>query len=185
MELKRFIKELAAKLQAAGIDYCITGGYAVSVWGAPRSTLDIDLITGLKAAQIPLLVKAVAPKKGSYLDEEDMKEAVLSGGEFNYIPADSGLKVDFWVIKDDNAAGLLELKRRKKEIFEGQEIFFISPEDLVLSKLRWARQSASTRHAEDIRSVLAISGKAMDMDYLKKQAAIQGLARDLAVFLPH
>ena len=48
MELKQFIKDLAAKLQAAGIDYCITGGYAVSVWGAPRSTLDIDLITGLK-----------------------------------------------------------------------------------------------------------------------------------------
>jgi len=36
MELKQFIKDLAAKLQAAGIDYCITGGYAVSVCGAPE-----------------------------------------------------------------------------------------------------------------------------------------------------
>lgn len=30
MQLKQFVKDLAAKLQAAGIDYCITGGYAVS-----------------------------------------------------------------------------------------------------------------------------------------------------------
>lgn len=68
MELKQFIKNLAAKLQAAGIDYCITGGYAVSVWGSPRSTLGIDLITGLNAAQIPILIKAVAPGIGAYLD---------------------------------------------------------------------------------------------------------------------
>jgi len=43
MELKQFIKNLAAKLQTAGIDYCITEGYAVSVWGSPRSTLSARL----------------------------------------------------------------------------------------------------------------------------------------------
>lgn len=183
MELKPFIKNLAAKLQAAGIDYCITGGYAVSVWGSPRSTLDIDLITGLNAAQIPILIKAVAPGKGAYLDEDDIREAVTSGGEFNYIPAESGLKVDFWVIKKENTAGTLELKRKRKEIFEGQEIFFISPEDLILSKLRWARMSGSTRHAEDIRSVLAVSGKKIDFAYLKREAAAQDLTKDLSAFI--
>ena len=183
MELKHFVKNLAAKLQAAGIDYCITGGYAVSVWGSPRSTLDIALITGLKPAQIPILIKAVAPGKGAYLDEEDIKEAVLGGGEFNYVPAESGLKVDFWVIKDENTAGTLELKRKRKLIFEGQEVFFISPEDLILSKLRWARLSKSTRHAEDIKSVLAVSGKTMDLVYLKRAAANQDLTKDLSAFI--
>jgi hypothetical protein len=183
MELKQFIKDLAAKLQAAGIDYCITGGYAVSVWGIPRSTLDIDLITGLKPGQISLLIKAISPGNGAYLDEEAVREAVSTGGEFNYIPAESGLKVDFWVIKDGDKTGQLELKRKKKEIFEGQEIFFISPEDLILSKLRWARMSESTRHAEDIRSVLTASGKNLDLEYLKREAAAQDLTKDLSVFI--
>lgn len=183
MELKQFIKDLAAKLQAAGIDYCITGGYAVSVWGAPRSTLDIDLITGLNPAQVQLLLSAMAPGKGAYLDEEAIREAVSSGGEFNYIPAEAGLKVDFWVIKPTDATGQRELKRKRKEVFEGQEIFFIAPEDLILSKLRWARGSSSTRHAEDIRSVLAVTGKELDFDYLKREAAAQGLAGDLAPLL--
>ncbi len=182
MELKQFIKDLAAKLQAAGIDYCITGGYAVSVWGSPRSTLDIDLITGLKPSQISLLIKTISPGKGAYLDEEAIKEAVAGGGEFNYIPAESGLKVDFWVISGSNKTGLKELKRKKKEVFEGQEIFFISPEDLILSKLRWARLSSSSRHAEDIRSVLAVSGKTLDLQYLKREAALQDLTPDLSVF---
>ncbi|MGD9641765.1 MAG: hypothetical protein AB7V08_03395 [Elusimicrobiales bacterium] len=184
MELKQFIKGLAAKLQAAGINYCITGGYAVSVWGTPRSTLDINLITGLKPAQIPLLIKTIAPEKGAYLDEEAIAEAVAAGGEFNYIPAESGLKVDFWVINNSNKTGLKELKRKKKEVFEGQEIFFISPEDLILSKLRWARMSSSSRHAEDIRSVIGVSGKTLDLEYLKREAALQELSADLAIFFP-
>ncbi|OGS10777.1 MAG: hypothetical protein A2285_03355 [Elusimicrobia bacterium RIFOXYA12_FULL_57_11] len=183
MELKQFIKDLAAKLQAAGIDYCITGGYAVSVWGSPRSTLDIDLITGLEPSQISSLIRAISPGKGAYLDEEAIKEAVAAGGEFNYIPAESGLKVDFWVIRGSDATGLKELKRKKKEVFEGQEIFFISPEDLVLSKLRWARLGGSSRHAEDIRSVVSVSGKALDLAYLKREAAVQGLTADLAPFI--
>ncbi len=139
MELKQFIKDLAAKLQAAGIDYCITGGYAVSVWGAPRSTLGIDFITGLK--------------------------------------------VDFWVVNDSNKTGLKELKRKKREVFEGQEIFFVSPEDLILSKLRRARLGSSSRHAEDIRSVIGVSGKNLDLEYLKREAALQELGADLSVFL--
>ena len=183
MELKKFIKDLAAKLQAAGIDYCVTGGYAVSVWGSPRSTLDIDLITSLKPGQIPILIKTIAPGKGAYLDEEAVKEAVSAGGEFNYIPAETGLKVDFWVITGENKTGLEELKRKRKELFEGQEIFFISPEDLILSKLRWARLSASTRHAEDIQSVLSASGNKLDLEYLKREATAQGLAADLSHFL--
>lgn len=184
MELKQFIKDLAAKLQAAGIDYCITGGYAVSIWGKPRSTLDIDLITGLNPAQIAGLIKTISPGKGAYLDEEAIKEAVAAGGEFNYIPAESALKVDFWVISPTNLTGLQELKRKRKENFEGQDLFFISPEDLILSKLRWARMSASSRHAEDIRSVIAVSGKELDLRYLKREAALQGLAVDLSVFFP-
>ncbi|MDA8132059.1 MAG: hypothetical protein M0011_11200 [Elusimicrobia bacterium] len=183
MELKKFIKDLAAKLQAAGVDYCITGGYAVSVWGAPRSTLDIDLITSLKPSQVDLLVRAMAPGKGAYLDEEAIREAVASGGEFNYIPAEAGLKVDFWVIRPADGTGLRELTRKRREVFEGQEIFFISPEDLILSKLRWARGSASTRHAEDIRSVLAVSGAELDLEYLKSAAGAQGLSGDLEPFL--
>lgn len=182
MELKRFVKDLAAKLQAAGIDYCITGGYAVSVWGSPRSTLDIDLITSLKPGQVSLLIKTISPGKGAYLDEEAIKEAVSTGGEFNYIPAETGLKVDFWVMTSKNKTGIDELKRKRRVLFEGQEIFFISPEDLILSKLRWARMSASTRHAEDIRSVLSGSSE-LDLEYLKREAAAQGLTADLSHFL--
>jgi hypothetical protein len=183
MELKTFIKDLAAKLQAAGIDYCITGGYAVSVWGSPRSTIDIDLIAGLKPSQVQPLIKAMAPQHGAYLDEEAIRDAISTGGEFNYLPADAAMKVDFWVITEENKAGTQELRRKRKEVFEGQEVFFISPEDLILSKLRWARMSKSTRHAEDIRSVLSVSGHALDMAYLKREAAAQGLTQDLAEFI--
>ena len=68
---------------------------------------------------------------------------------------------------------MAELKRRIKKIFNGQQIYFISPEDLILSKLRWFEKSQSTRHLDDAKSVIKISGNKIDMDYLVKEAEKQ------------
>lgn len=39
------------------ITYAITGGYAVSVWGRPRYTADIDIIVEMKEKNIKPLAK--------------------------------------------------------------------------------------------------------------------------------
>ncbi|MEK7154002.1 MAG: hypothetical protein AAB792_00395, partial [Patescibacteria group bacterium] len=46
--------------------------------------------------------------------------------------------------------------------------YFVSPEDLILSKLLWYKKSQSTRHLEDVESVLKISK--VDKKYLKNWA---------------
>ncbi len=35
---------LCDKLNASGIPYCVTGGFAVGIWGPPRGTSDIDIV---------------------------------------------------------------------------------------------------------------------------------------------
>ena len=52
----------------------------------------------------------------------------------------------------------------------GEKVNFISPEDLILSKLRWYRISPSSRHIEDVESVLKISGDILDKKYLVEQS---------------
>lgn len=59
-----------------------------------------------------------------------------------------------------------------KKIF-GQEVFFSSPEDLILKKLLWFNESKSSRQLEDIHSVLAIIKDQLDHNYLKKWAKKQ------------
>ena len=167
------IKKIAGILDKLKIDYCITGGFAVSVWGRLRSTFDIDIVVKLKQEKIKLIVKQLRLlSKAGYIDELAAVEAVNKGGEFNYIHSDSGIKIDFWVIKKDDNIGISELKRRIGKNIGKQKIYFISPEDLILSKIRWFKESGSDRHLDDIKSVIKFS-KA-DFKYLKQQASKQG-----------
>jgi len=181
MEIIELLKKVAAVLEKLEIKYCVSGGLAVSVWGRPRSTLDLDIVIQLEEKSIPIFLKELRKlSRAGYLDEPTVREAVAKGGEFNFIHPESGLKVDFWAIKKTDRVGAEELKRRVGKIIERQKIYFISPEDLILSKLRWHRDGGSNRHLEDIESVLKLSK--VNLKYLKTQAARQKTLEILSQF---
>ena len=70
------------------------------------------------------------------------------------------------------------MKRRVGIKINKQIVYFISPEDLILSKLEWFKKSQSTRQLEDIESVLKITDK-IDKKYLKNWAATLGVSKIL------
>lgn len=152
------------------LPYLVTGGMAVLVWGRPRFTADIDIIIELKPSDVSDLVKALKDlSKAGYIDEDIANEMVRKGGEFNFIDGETGIKIDFWIF-DKGIFDLSRLKRRVAKEILGQKIYFTSPEDLILSKLKWFKESHSNRHLEDAESVLKISGAGLDMKYIKDWA---------------
>jgi len=174
---EKLLIDIAKILSDLKIKYVITGGMAVSVWGRPRATFDIDIVVKIIESQASLLVRAFRNiRKAGYADEEMVKDAIRHKSEFNFIDPDSGLKVDFWVTKKEN---LFEFKNKKLKKFRDQNIYFVSPEDLILNKLQWQKETYSTKHLEDAKSVLAISGKKLDMDYLIRQAGKLKILDDL------
>lgn len=167
---QNLLVKIAAILERLNINYCVTGGIAVSVWGRPRATFDIDVVIEILERQVSLLAKALRKiSEITYIDENMAKKAILNYGEFNFIDGKTGFKVDFWV-KKDNELSKLQFKRKEVKIISGQRVYFISPEDLILSKLDWYKKSESTRQLEDIESVLKISGKILDKKYLNSWA---------------
>ena len=77
-----------------------------------------------------------------------------------------------------------EIKRAVSRNFEGYNINFVSPEDLILSKLLWFQESQSTRQLEDIKSVLAITN--VDLKYVRNWAGKHGtieILNDLLFFM--
>ena len=60
----------------------------------------------------------------------------------------------------------IKLERRVPKKILGKTVYFVSPEDLILSKLEWYKQSQSTRHLEDVESIFKISAKKLDKKYL-------------------
>lgn len=172
---EKLLSAITKILSDLDIEYFITGGMAVSVWGRPRATFDIDIIVKIIEPKVPLLTEAFKNiSEAGYADEKMAKDAIRRKGEFNFIDPGSGLKVDFWVDKEDEAS-LLEFKNKKLKKINNQDIYFISPEDLILSKLLWRKQGGGEKHIEDADSVLKISKNNLDKNYLKKQASKLGV----------
>lgn len=149
-------------LEELRIPYLVTGGMAVLIWGRPRFTADIDIVVELKENNIEKLKIALQKLgKSGYIDAQMMRDAIKNQGEFNFIDGESGLKIDFWLLKNDEF-DRSRLKRRMAQKILGKKIYFASAEDLILSKLNWSKGSLSTRHIEDIDSIFKISGKKLD-----------------------
>ena len=171
---KELLIALADILERLKIPYCITGGLAVSVWGRPRGTFDVDVVVQLGIARIkPLAENLRKLSEAGYIEETIAKEAVKRGKEFNFFHPETGIKIDFWVARPGDTITNLELQRRIPKTLDDCTVYFISPEDLVVSKLRWYKESGSTRQLEDIESVLRIQ-KNLDVPYIRTWAAKQG-----------
>ena len=167
---RHLLIKISQILEDLGISYFITGGMAVLVWGRPRFTADIDILVELYSKDVSRLERALLSLgKAGYVDKDAIEEALLREGEFNFIDGVTGVKVDFWILKK-NSFDVLRMKRRIGQDILGQRVYFISPEDLILSKLVWYRESQSSRHLEDAESVIKISGKKLDFKYLRKRA---------------
>lgn len=174
---KHILVAVAEILEKLHIPYLITGGMAVLIWGRPRFTADIDIIVELKENNIGELKIALQRLgRDGYIDQQMIREAIKTQGEFNFIDGTSGLKVDFWILKDDEF-DRSRLQRRVTQKILGKKIYFTSAEDLILAKLHWGRDSSSTRHLEDIDSIFKISGEKLDKAYLKSWARKLGLEK--------
>ncbi|MBI4685201.1 MAG: hypothetical protein HY755_08365 [Nitrospirae bacterium] len=78
------------------------------------------------------------------------------------------VKIDF-IVRKENPYRLEEFSRRKTITFEDTRLYITAPEDLILSKLYWAKENMSELQLSDVRNLLK-SVDALDKGYLKKWA---------------
>ena len=149
------------------IEYMITGAYAVSFYGRPRTTHDIDINISISKEDIKKIYNAF--KDSFYISEEQIEEAIKYQSMFNIIHNETIDKVDFWILKDDEF-DKEKFRRKKKEVVSGKAIFISSPEDVILSKLDWYKKSDIQKHYDDVSGIFEIQQRNLDIDYVKKWA---------------
>jgi hypothetical protein len=88
---------------------------------------------------------------------------------FNLIHVEAVAKVDF-VVRKDIPFRREEFRRRRPVEIGGHPLWIVSPEDLILSKLAWAKTSRSEMQLRDVRQLLA-SVPTLDEAYLDRWAA--------------
>lgn len=170
-----FLSLVVSRLEGTGIEYLITGSFALAVYAMPRMTRDIDVVIDCTSDQAAQLARSF--QADSYASEEAAREAVATGTMFNVIHDDTLMKVDFIVRKPD-AYTDEQFARRRRVDLGGFNAPFISPEDLILAKLLWRRDTRSEQQLRDIQSVVAAVGD-LDWTYLLSWATRLGLSADL------
>jgi predicted nucleotidyltransferase len=165
------LKEVGRRLAAAGIPYMITGSIAANFYAVPRMTRDIDIVVELSEGDIGKFILAF--EKDHYLEPKTVREAVKNKRMFNIIHDQYVIKVDF-IVRKDTQYRRREFSRKKKISVDGQDLYVVAPEDLILSKLEWAKDSNSEVQLKDVQNLL-LSVKRLDRRYLARWAKQLGL----------
>lgn len=165
------LKNIAAKLESVGIEYMMTGSMAMAFYSTPRMTRDIDIIIQVSPVDVDKILGLF--RDDFYIDEESVRHAFLNRGMFNIIHNDSVIKVDF-IIRKDEEYRIEEFSRKKKINIEGVSISVVAPEDLILSKLVWAKRSQSELQFRDVRQMM-MALKELNNKYLEKWSKILGV----------
>jgi hypothetical protein len=147
----------------------LTGSFAMAHYAVPRMTRDLDIVVALGPGDVAGVVEAFSGD--FYVDAHTAIAAIAAERLFNLMHYGSGVKVDL-IVRKSSEYRLLEFSRRRHVHLGAIETWIVTREDLILSKLVWARDTVSELQLRDVRQLL--SG-AVDTDYLQKWAAVLGV----------
>jgi len=160
-----FVRRLAGGFSGVGLDYAFTGALAVSLYGFPRTTSDVDVVVAVSGLDVKSKVAAALRHAGLEVDERKLDATLTSG----YRIASFRDKVSPFTVDVIFLDGVLS---KRVGTVAGVDTFFQAPEDLVLAKLRMIKATAPRERAmkdeEDVKAVLAFTK--VDLETVKKQA---------------
>lgn len=165
-------------LEAAAIEYMVTGSIASSLQGEPRLTHDLDFVVGIAADDdVPAILAAFAPPE-FYVSADAIAEAIQTNGMFNVLHTAEGDKVDFWVLTSD-PFDQARFRRRYTERVFGVALKVSRPEDTILMKLRWSMLSGgSEKQFQDALHVYEVQAGDLDLEYIARWAEVLGVDRE-------
>ena len=137
-----------------------------------------DLVLNVAFEQIDLLITTFEIEY--YVDRQAIRRAIAERSMFNLIHNDTIIKLDCIVLKSDQYHQE-EFARRKLVSLGEFETWIVSREDLILSKLHWARDSKSELQLRDVKNLLASD---CDMSYLYSRAEQLGVKALLMEVMP-
>ena len=170
-----FLILIAQRLDSADIQYMLTGSMAMTFFGIPRMTRDIDIVIVYDVKDAPII--SALFRSDCYVDEFSIRDAAVRHFMFNIIHQEWIVKADF-ISRKNVPYRLLEFSRRRTLRIGDQDVKVVSPEDLILSKLIWSCESGSEIQMKDVRAI--IDGvNDLDWRYLDGTAETLGVLESL------
>jgi hypothetical protein len=152
--------DLASALNALGIRWYVFGAQAVVVWGRPRLTTDVDVTINLAGRDVADVITALGVH-GFRPREEATDAFVATTRVLPLTHLASNLQLDVILA----GPGLEEafLERASVVDIAGTPIPFISPEDLIVTKLLAGR----AKDLEDVRGIIAARSNTLNVEQVE------------------
>jgi len=163
------LRDVSQRLESGGVAFMLTGSMAMNFYAQPRMTRDIDLVLKVTSNQTDLLVSLFEAEY--YVDRLAIAKAIAQRSVFNLIHNETIIKFDCIVLKNQEYRQE-EFARRQRITLGDFQTWIVTREDLILSKLYWARDSESELQLRDVRNLLISD---CDMPYLFSRAENLGL----------
>lgn len=162
------VHQIVKALDASGIEYMIVGSFSSNAYGVPRSTKDADFVIQTHSDVVSLMSSQLPA--GFDFDRQMSFETVTGTMRHVVEHKSTNFKVELFFLSAD-AHDQVRFSRRRKIELEAVPVFIAAPEDVVITKLRWASGGLRTKDSDDVRAVLAVQGTTLDLHYIRAWCA--------------
>ena len=163
------VRDVSTRFEQGGLAYMLTGSMAMNYYAQPRMTRDIDVVVALAADDTDKVVRLFTPDY--YVSRDAVSSSIAHESLFNLIHQESVIKVDC-IVRKSSPYRLAEFERRQRIIIEDFSTWIASKEDLIISKLWWAKDSHSEQQLRDVKNLVSTGCAA---DYIERWTKELGL----------
>ena len=155
-------------LNRAGIPHMLVGAFSRNAYAPPRSTNDADIVVSLAGHSL----RTVADILGAdfALESQAGFEANTGTLRDTIVHTDAQFSVELFHLSRD-AHDQERFDRRRVTSFDGEPTCIPTPEDVIITKLRWARR----KDLDDVRDILGfVEPASLDWDYVRRWVGVHG-----------
>jgi len=165
------VRDVSTRLERGGLAYMLTGSMAMNYYAQPRMTRDIDLVVALTARDTDTVMRLFTPDY--YVSRDAVSSSIAHESIFNLIHQESLIKVDC-IVRKGSPYRRAEFERRQRIAIEDFSTWIASKEDLIISKLWWAKDSHSELQLRDVKN---LAGTGCDGNYIERWTKELGLLK--------
>ncbi len=152
-------------LEALQIPYMLVDPFSCNYYGVSYFTKDADIVVHVDPSTISQLAGRLGP---SFQLNAPMSFGTVTMTTRSIIQvADILFKIEIFYLGDD-PHDQERFQRRLRIALLNRKVSLPTPEDVIITKLRWCHGGRRSKDWEDVRNVIAVQGDRLDWPYIQR-----------------
>jgi hypothetical protein len=158
-------------LEASNVPYMLVGSFTTNYYGVPRATHDLDIVIEFDVLDLSSLLARLG---NTFQVEPQMSFETITATQRHVLRvANSSFTIELFARSDDEHDRVRFSNRRRAKLL-GRDTFIPAVEDVIVTKLRWAKIGSRTKDVEDLTNVIAVQGNQLNWEHVYHWCDVHG-----------